>query len=77
MTVVKSVPRSEVLHIACKVTKDAGGSVGSMDLSASKQVDDTPIQPCDLVRREEQRPSCAESFRDAANVFVAGRREGV
>ena len=57
VTVANDMPRSQFLHIAHKLTKDAGGSSGSMDLCAPPQVDDTPTQRCELARNLEQRPS--------------------
>ena len=67
--VANSMPGSELLRIARKLSEDAGGSVGSMDLCAPLQVDDTEIQPCELVRILEQRPSVDPlvlgSYRDA------------
>ena len=55
--VANNMPRSQFLRIALKLTRDAGGSSGSMDLCAPPQVDDTPTQRCEPVRNLEQRPS--------------------
>ena len=41
--VANNMPRSEFLRVAPKVTKDAGGFGGSVDLCAPLQVDDTPV----------------------------------
>ena len=45
--VANSMPKSEFLRIGRKLTRDAGGSGGSMDLFAPPQVDCTPIQLCE------------------------------
>ena len=55
--VANDMPISQFLRIARELTKDAGGSSGSMDLCAPPQVVDTPTQRCEPVRNLEQKPS--------------------